>query len=298
MVAHSKRRRGELITRCASGCRQSGKTFCNHLPARAIMISLSSLIRLARAPAVWVPEYTRAARVEWQGSQVTVRDVRNFRYRTRDDCIPAYYDATFALDTVTTVDLVVSRWTAEAIAHVFVSFGMNDGRYVAISIETRRRHGQRYSPYAGFLPVYDLAYVVADERDLIGVRSDVRKERVYLFRANVTSETARALFADYLRRVQALECRPEFYNTLFNNCTTNLLRHVRVVAPDVGYSWKVLLSGFADRYGHDLGLLDASMPFDALKSASLIRRPRDATIDGDFSAAIRASLPFAQMHAG
>lgn len=260
------------------------------------MNPLSSLIRLARAPAVWVPEYARAARVEWRGPRVTVRDVRNFRYRTRDDCVPAYYDATFALDAVTTVDLVVSRWTAEAIAHVFLSFGLDDGRYVAISIETRRRHGQRYSPYAGFLPLYDLVYVVADERDLIGVRSDVRKERVYLFRAHVTSDTARALFADYLRRVHALESRPEFYNTLFNNCTTNILRHVRAVAPEVGYSWMVLLSGYADRYGHDLGLLDASMPFDALKTASLIRRPPGATIDGDFSAAIRASLPLARTY--
>ncbi|MBU9185952.1 Lnb N-terminal periplasmic domain-containing protein [Burkholderia multivorans] len=264
---------------------------------RTCMNPLSSLIRFARAPAVWVPEYARAARVEWRGSQIAVRDVRNFRYRTRNDCMPAYYDAEFELDAVTTVDLVVSRWTAEAIAHVFVSFGLDDGRYVAISIETRRRHGQRYSPYLGFLPLYDLVYVVADERDLTGVRSDVRRERVYLFRAQVTAETARALFADYLRRMHSLEGRPEFYNTLLNNCTTNILRHIRAVAPDVGYSWKVLLSGYADQYGHDLGLLDASMAFDALKSASLIRRAPGAVIDDDFSTAIRASLPFAPTHA-
>ncbi|WP_244110267.1 Lnb N-terminal periplasmic domain-containing protein [Burkholderia cenocepacia] len=259
------------------------------------MSPLAALIRSARAPAVWVPEYARIARVQACGSAVTVRDVRNFRYRTRDDCVPAYYDTTFSFDAVTTVDLVVSRWTAEAIAHVFLSFGLDDGRYLAISIETRRRRGQRYSPYAGFLPLYDLVYVVADERDLIGVRTDVRRERVYLFRADVTPATARALLMDYLQRVYALERRPEFYNTLFNNCTTNILRHVRAVAPDVGYSWKVLLSGYADRYGHDLGLLDDSMPFDALKSASEIRRPAEATIDGDFSAAIRASLPLARM---
>ncbi|KVW77085.1 DUF4105 domain-containing protein [Burkholderia cepacia] len=258
------------------------------------MSPLSSLLRVARAPAVWAPEYARAAWIEWGGAQVTVRDVRNFRYRTRDDCMPAYYDATFALESVMTVDLVVSRWTNEAIAHAFLSFGLSGGRYIAISIETRRRHGQRYSPYKGFLPLYDLVYVVADERDLIGVRTDVRRERVYLFRARVASETARALFEDYLRRVHTLERHPEFYNTLLNNCTTNILHHVRSVAPDVGYSWKVLLSGYADRYGHELGLLDDSIPFDALKSASLIQRAPGAMIDGDFSAAIRASLPLAR----
>ncbi|KFL54086.1 hypothetical protein JM78_11290 [Burkholderia pyrrocinia] len=260
------------------------------------MNRLSSLIRARRAAPVWVPEYERAARVEWRGTRVTVRDVRDFAYRTRDDCAPAYYDATYTLAAVQTVDLVVSRWTAEAIAHAFVSFGFDDGRHLAISIETRRRRGQRYSPYRGFLPLYDLAYVVADERDLIGVRTDVRKERVYLFRAAVERATARALFVDYLHRVHALERDPEFYNTLFNNCTTNILRHIRAIAPDVRYSWKVLLSGYADRYGHDLGLLDGSMPFDALKARSLILRPSDAMIGRDYSAAIRASLPFAQPH--
>ena len=257
------------------------------------MNPLSSLIRSARSPAAWIPEYERTARVSWNGTRATVSNVRNFTYLTPDDGIPGYYDATYDADAIRTVDLVVSRWAAEAIAHVFVSFGFDDGRYLAISIETRRRGGQRYSPYKGFLPLYDLIYVVADERDLIGVRTDVRKERVYLFRGNVAPETARALFVDYLRRVRMLEQDPEFYNTLFNNCTTNILHHVRAVAPRIRYDWKVLVSGYADRYSYDLGLLDTSMPFDALKSASLIRRAPGSAIGRDFSAQIRSALPVA-----
>ena len=252
------------------------------------------MIRSARGRCVWVTEYAQTACVEWHGSRAIIRNVRNFAYRTRDDCEPGYYDAVYELDSVRSVDLVVSRWAAEAIAHVFLSFGFQDGRYLAISIETRRREGQKYSPYAGFLPLYDLVYVVADERDLLGVRTDVRKERVHLFRADIKPETAQALFADYLRRIQALNGEPEFYHTLFNNCTTNILRHVRAVAPDVQYSWRVLLSGYADRYGYELGLLDRTLPFETLKERSLIRRPLYASIEQFFSEEIRAPLNLAK----
>lgn len=254
------------------------------------MNQLSSLIRSFRGRGVWVTEYARTARVEWQGSRAMIRNVRNFAYRTRDDYVPAYYDAIYEIEAIRSVDLVVSRWTTEAIAHVFLSFGFHDGRYLAISIETRRRQGQRYSPYAGFLPFYDLVYVVADERDLLGVRTDVRSERVHLFRADIASATAKALFADYLHRIDVLDRCPEFYHTLFNNCTTNILRHIRAVAPDIRYSWKVLLSGYADRYGYELGLLDHSLSFERLKARSLIERSADAVIGGDFSEEIRDLL--------
>jgi len=243
----------------------------------------------------WIPEYARTAHIEWHGSRVLIRDVRNFTYRTRDDCIPGYYDAEYEIGAVRSVDLVVSRWTTEAIAHVFLSFGFCDGRYLAISIETRRRQGQRYSPYKGFLPLYDLVYVVADERDLLGVRTDIRRERVHLFRADLMPATAGALLVEYLNRIKKLDGQPEFYNTLFNNCTTNILRHIKAIAPNIRYSWKVLLSGYADRYGYELGLLDRSLPFEALKGKCLIERAADATIESDFSKDIRKRLHLGQI---
>lgn len=237
--------------------------------------------------AQWVSEYARTASAVYHGDEVHIRNIRIFSYRTRDDSIPSYYDARYSLDSVRSVDLVVSRWTHESIAHVFVSFGFDDGRYLAISIETRRKQGQRYSTWKGLFRNYRLIYVVADERDLIGVRTDVRRERVTLYRADVPVETVRALFADYLRRVNELNGRPEYYHTLVNNCTTNILRHARTVAPHLRYSWKVLLSGHADEYSYALGLLDRSMTFDELKARCLIERHEDSVVDADFSAAIR-----------
>ncbi|MDR3430206.1 DUF4105 domain-containing protein [Silvimonas sp.] len=235
----------------------------------------------------WITEYARTTRVQWQGDCVTLRDIRNFRYITRDQPLPAWYDASYDLNTVQSVDLVVSHWSGPAIAHVFISFGFSDGRYLAISIETRRQNGQKYSPFGGFLRNYALIYVVADERDLIGVRTDIRRERVHLYRLDLSPAVARQVFEQYLARVDHLNRHPEFYNTLFNNCTTNILRHARALAPQFRYSWKILASGYADAYTWDLGLLDQAIPFAQLKAQSLIQRPADAQIDEQFSSTVR-----------
>ncbi len=165
------------------------------------------------------------------------------------------------------------------------------GRYVAISVETRRERGEAYSAVAGFFRRYELIYVVADERDLIGVRTDIRRESVYLYRLQATKAEREALFLSYLDRIAKLSWAPEFYNTLDNNCTTNVLGRANAASGDIASSWMVLLSGYADRYAYELGRLDTSLPFDQLKQRSLVRRSPDLRINRDFSAAIRARLP-------
>jgi len=251
------------------------------------MALISYLRRTPSNDLDWVQEYVRTASVEWDNERATIRNVRNFTYRSRDDYTPAWYDSTYNVGELQSVDLIVSRWAGESIAHVFVSFGFCTGQYLSISIETRRKGGQKYSKFGGFFRNYCLVYVVADERDLIGVRTDIRRERVCVYRADVPADTARALFRDYMRRINELNSRPEFYHTLFNNCTTNILHHARAVSPAIGYSWKLLLSGYADQYAYELGLLDQTVSFEELRERSRIWRNVDAIIDTDFSAAIR-----------
>lgn len=237
----------------------------------------------------WVSEYARVASVEWRREKALVRNVRNFTYRTRDDCIPAYYDAVYDPAELTSVDLVVSRWASEAIAHVFLSFGFQNGRYLSISIETRRRQGQVYSPWGGFMRNYSLIYVLADERDLIGVRTDVRKERVCLYPLQVPQPIMRDVFRNYLERAEHLNKSPEYYNTIFNNCTTNILHHARAVHPKISYNWKIFLSGYADRYVYDLGLMNTmtNESFGQLKDRCIIQRTEKDSIDKTYSQEIR-----------
>jgi hypothetical protein len=175
----------------------------------------------------WATEYAIPASVSLDGPEITIHNIRNFSYRSATDPIPAYYDAQFRLDQLSSVDLVSSYWAGERIAHVFLTFGFSDGRHLAISIETRRQKKYPYSVIAGFFHHYELFYVVADERDLIGVRTDIRHERVYLYRLQIPRSAQQALLLDYLAEVQKLDARPRWYNTLTANCTTGILQHAR-----------------------------------------------------------------------
>jgi len=242
----------------------------------------------------WQPEYAILPSVTIDADTVHITGVRNFAWHSETEATQTYYDASYDLSTLNTADLIVSHWSSDAIAHVFLSFGFKDGRHLAFSVETRRRLGQDYSVLGGFFRNYELFYVIADERDLIGVRTDMRHESVYLYPVSMIPENRRLLLLSYLRQVQDLSQHPVFYNTLTDNCTTNIVARAADAtgsSPTTRYNWKLLASGYADSYVYELGKLNQSMPFNELKRRSLIRRQPGATIGPDFSSEIRAGLP-------
>ncbi len=239
----------------------------------------------------WAPEYAVPATSSRIGRLVSVQHIRNFAYHSETDFTPGYYDATFSLDDLISLDLITSYWSGDAIAHVFLSFGFSDRRHLAFSIETRRQRNFEYSTLAGFFHHYELFYVVADERDLIGVRTDIKQERVYLYRAHTTSQAREGLFLSYLDKVSHLVERPEWYNTLTDNCTTGILARANAQSGAIRYDWRLLLSGYAAEYAYMLGLLDTNIPFTELHRESLIVRPRGAVIDATYSRKIREGLP-------
>ncbi len=242
----------------------------------------------------WQPEVAVLPYAVIDGDRVTVHNIRNFDYRTETDFTPAYYDRAFDLRRLDRVDLVAVYWMGPAIAHLFVSFGFGDD-HLAISVEARKDRTRPYATLPGFFRQYELVYVVADERDVIRVRTNYRKsppEDVYLFRVIGSLENGRRIFLDYMRDINELREHPRFYNTLTTNCTTMILAHTAVNPGRIPYSWKVLLSGYAPEYAYDRGRLDRSLPFEELKRRAHINAVAQAADQApDFSRRIRAGLP-------
>lgn len=249
------------------------------------------MTKILPVKSVWLDEYSRLAEIFWHDDDtLTLTHIRNFSYDRAGRCTPHWYEKTLRISDITRVNLVMSRWGSEHIAHVFLSFGFADGSWLAISVETRRTVYQPWSAMKGFFFYYPIAYIVGDERDLIGVRTNVRGERVQLYDLLVSKEVVQSLFRDYLRRIDAITSGTEKYHTLMNNCTTNILRHARVISPSVNYHWQVLLSGHTDRYCYNRKLIDTRLPFDDIRRCSRIIRPPDAGIEESFSREIRASI--------
>lgn len=242
----------------------------------------------------WQPDVAVLPWATFDGDLVTVHDIRNFDYRTETDFTPAYYDRTFDLRRLDRVDLVAVYWMGPAIAHTFLSFGFGDD-HLAVSIEVRKERTEQYSSVAGFFRQYELYYVVADERDVVRVRTNYRKsppEDVYLFRMTGPLENARRVFLAYMRDMNELRDHPRFYNTLTTNCTSMILTNAAVNPGHLPYSWKVLLSGYAPEYAYENGRLDTSLPFEELRQRSLVNAAAHAADQApDFSRRIRAGLP-------
>jgi hypothetical protein len=245
----------------------------------------------------WQAESAVLTYATFDGDRVTLHNIRNFDYRTETDFTPAYYDRTFDLRQLDAVDLFAVYWMGPAIAHVFLSFGFSDGNHVAISIEARKERGEGYSSVEGFFRQYELYYVVADERDVVRLRTNYRHdppEEVYRYRVQGSAEAGRRLFLEYLREINALKQHAQWYNSLTTNCTSNIWLHTRVLPGHLPYSWKILLSGYVPEYLYEEGKLDTSVPFAELRRRAHINALGQAADQApDFSQRIRAA-PAAQ----
>ena len=241
----------------------------------------------------WQTDLARLAYASIDGDKVTVHNIRNFDYRSESDYTPAYYDKTFDLGALQSLDIVTSYWAGPAIAHVFVSFGFAGDDYLAISIEVRKPKGEGYSTLKGFFRQYELIYVVADERDVIRLRTNYRRdppEDVYVYRTSSSVPAKQLLFLEYMRKLNALRTRPEFYNTLTTNCTTSIWVNSHVNPGIIPLSWKILATGYVPAYLYEQGLLEATgVSFAELRERAHVNaRAQAADQAADFSRRIRA----------
>ena len=238
----------------------------------------------------WSKEYSIPADVGIKGHIAYIQHVRNFAWQSESAATAGWYDADYDVDAISSVDLITSYWAGNSIAHVFLSFAFKDGKHLAISIETRRQKRFPYSAIAGFFHHYELFYVVADERDLIGVRTDFRKERVYLYHLDLSPETEKRLFLSYLGAIHRLNSHPQWYNTLTDNCTTGILARAQAQWR-YRLDWRILLSGYTASMAYDMGFLDTRYSFPTLMRLSRIHRPDGAVPEPNYSDDIRRNLP-------
>lgn len=211
----------------------------------------------------WIVEQSVLPRAELVGSVVRLHDVRQNRYTARETFTPAWGEMELDLTKLESAWFILTPFAKDGWrgpAHVFVSFGFSDSQYVAISVEARREQGERYGVLPGLFKQYEMMYVVGDERDLIGQRAAFGESDVYLYPIRATPERIRAVFVEMLERVNELHERPEFYHSLFNNCTSNLIAHVNQVAPGrIPAGWKTVVPGYTDEVAIALGLLDTEL---------------------------------------
>lgn len=226
------------------------------------------------------------------GDLVTVRDIRNFEYRSATDFTPRYYDRTFDLREIRTLDFMIAYWgTNETTAHTMLSFGFSGGEYLSVSVEARAERGEEYSGIGGLFRKYELIYVLGDELDLIRSRTNFRNERVYLYPTVSPPADVRKLFLEIIKRVNEVKAKPEFYNTITHNCTTTLAASGRKILPPNPFDIRLLLNGYADRMAYENGWIASGDSFEVTRKRHYINQyVKDKPDTADFSRLIRPHL--------
>ena len=209
----------------------------------------------------WQPDVMTLPFADIDGDRVLVHNVRNAEYRSETDYTVRLEDRALDLSKLRTLDLFLIYWGSPLIAHTIMSWGFEGDQYLAISIETRKEKGEEYSALRGFFRQYELVFVVADERDVVRLRTNVRGEDVYVYRLDVSPADARVLLLRYLEEVNRLRERPQWYNALTGNCTTAIQRLARSGARRSWWSWKLFVNGYIDELAYDIGAIDRSLPF-------------------------------------
>jgi len=243
----------------------------------------------------WRPEVAVMPRATIDGDHVHITGVRDFKYRSLNDFTTHYEERDVQLSHMTGLDFFVSYWSEGPVAHTFLSFIFDNAPPLSISIETRPEVGEGFDPIASLFKQFELIYVVGDENDLVRVRTNYRKETVYLYHLNSSPDDVRRLFMIYLNRINELADRPEFYHLLSNSCTINIIRYANAAGRTGRFDIRHLLNGLIDSYLYHSGRVNTTLDFDELRRRSQINEAAKAADDApDFSNRIRASLPNAR----
>jgi hypothetical protein len=236
----------------------------------------------------WEPSVARMPRAVVDGDAITIENVRNFEYRSRDDFIPRYESRTYHMANLKGVDIIFFNWGISLMSHPVLVYDFGSDGFVCMSIEVRYRKGQPFSFLRSLYRRQELIFLVADERDAILRRTKYgRPQKAHLYRFVATPEEVRTAFLDYVGAINSLYETPRWYHGLTANCTTTFYR---LPNSRCRLDWRVLANGRLDRALYEDGRMDRTVSFPELQRAAYLTDVANAAPEAGFGDHIRTEL--------
>lgn len=268
------------------------RTGASLVGALLVLFVISILLRQPSHDRDWREEIAVMPRVQTNGAQVAIDQVRDWTYSDDEILNRTYQPGSYNLDDLVGTWLMVEPFGgSDAIAHTLILFEFSDGRLLALTIEARKEVGEIYSAVKGALNTYELVYLWAEARDVLTRRARYLDHEIFVYPLALTEADRRAFFGALAAKTNKLYDHPRFYNTFFSNCTNEL-------AKTAGLPWNMafITTGYSPQHLFRVGTIPGradGLSFEALQKAAhvtaLIEMAPDETTAG-FDAAFLAGL--------
>ena len=232
-----------------------------------------SIFNLFQTPSLyreWLETDKILSEIEFSENKVSIKNIRNFNHISLEKYEKNYYDSEFDLEKIDSIYYIVEPFSDyDWPAHTMLTFGFSDWKYVVISAELRKEKWESFDPLLWIANQYELMYLIGDENDLIKLRANIRKDEVRMYPVKTTKEKMQKIFVSMLKRADKLSKEPEFYNTIYSTCTTNILRHVnelrewkKEISP---FDLKIFLPANSDKIVFEEWLMNTKLTFEQAK---------------------------------
>ena len=228
-------------------------------------------------------------------NHITFSKIRDFTWRTTRDRDERWDDnVKFDMREIKDIWFVVDHFhKIHGLAHTFLSIEFNDGRCISISFEARRVKGERYHPWKGLWRSYELYLLIGYERDLLGLRTNARGNRDYLFRAVTPPDKDRQLLVAIAQKMNQLSQNAEWYHSLLTTCNTSIVKVVNKITPGrIPFVWRNFLPGYTPKAAFKLGLIEDWGGLEkTLEIARVDILAKEWDEKSDYSTFIRSHMP-------
>ena len=233
-----------------------------------IIIIIGFVYALMQKPSLdrdWNLDQKVLSEITFSDNIIDINNIRNIKYRTEDDYTVRYYDKKYNLNEINSVYYIIEPFSDyDWPAHTMLSFGFENWSYLVVSAEIRKEIWESFWPFYWAINQYEIIYVLWDENDLIKLRTNYRKDDVFMYPIKTSNDNIKKLFISALKRADKLNKYPEFYNTFTNTCITSILMHVNELRKNnwkelINWSKQIFLPSHSDEIAYNLWLIDTKL---------------------------------------